>query len=102
MAVPTLTLAAVKAELGEEQRESIDGVIDNIDALALTGLSTLADTGELADILAVTEHIDWAAAHVLTVARHLDWEIVTHDQARWAAVRDVLPWPLELVVLSDE
>ncbi|MEV6073448.1 hypothetical protein AB0L82_43460, partial [Nocardia sp. NPDC052001] len=70
--------------------------------LALTGLSTLADTGELADVLAVTEHIDWAAAHVLTVARHLDWEIVTHDQARWAAIRDVLPWPLELVVLSDE
>lgn len=102
VAVPAAALAAAKAQLDEDLRDGLDGVIDNMDTLALTGLSTFADTSELADILAAAEEIDWPAAHIVAVARHLDWEIITHDSARWQAAREALPWPLPLVVLSDD
>lgn len=104
IAVPALALSATKAGLNEEQREGRDGMIDNNTAIALAGLMTLANTNELADILAATEHTDPAAAHTIAVAvaRHFDWEIITHDRQRWEPIELVLPWPIELVELSND
>lgn len=102
IAVPALALSATKAGLDEEQREGLDGMIDNNAAIALAGVTTLADTNELADILAATDHIDPAAAQTIAVARHFDWEIITHDRKRWQPIEQVLPWPIELVELSND
>ncbi len=77
-------------------------MIDNNAAIALAGVTTLADTNELAGILAATEHIDPAAAQTISVARHFDWEIITHDRKRWQPVEQVLPWPIELVELTND
>ncbi|MFJ4651540.1 hypothetical protein ACIP5Y_09745 [Nocardia sp. NPDC088792] len=102
IAVPALALSAAKAGLNEEQREGLDGVIDNVAAIALAGVSTLTDTSELADILAAGESVDYVAAHCVAIARHFDWEIVTHDRARWQSIEDALPWPIDLVELADD
>lgn len=102
IAIPALALACAKAGLSEEQREGLDGVIDNVGNLALTGLCTLSDTGELADVLASADGIGLAAAHTIAVARHFDWEIITHDRTRWKEIEAALPWPVELVELADE
>ncbi|MEU0541139.1 hypothetical protein ABZ319_14830 [Nocardia sp. NPDC005978] len=102
IAIPALALSCAKAGLSEEQREGLDGVIDNVDTLALTGLCTLSDTSEFADVLAASNCIDLAAAHTITVARHFDWEIITHDRSRWKDIEAALPWPIELVELAAE
>ncbi|MVU76989.1 hypothetical protein GPX89_06980 [Nocardia sp. ET3-3] len=102
IAIPALALSASKARLNEDQRESLDGVIDNNGLIELAGLTTLADTNELADILAATDHLDIAAAQMISVARHFDWEIITHDRGRWRQIEEALPWPIDLVELSNE
>ncbi|AYF75544.1 hypothetical protein D7D52_18700 [Nocardia yunnanensis] len=102
VAVPALALATTKASLNEQQREGLDGMIDNNAVIALAGVTNLAETNELADMFAATEHLDPAAAHTIAVARCFDWEIITHDRKRWQTIEQVLPWPIELVELSDD
>lgn len=98
IAVPFLALSSSLIGLTEDQRAQVNGIIDNLDVVQISPLTTTDDANELADVAAAgAQHIDLPSAHIVAVARHLDWEIITADRSRWTSVERCLPFPVNLV-----
>lgn len=102
LAVPILALSTSLVGLSEDQRAQVNGIVDNLAAVQVAGLSTTDDANELADVqVAAGNSIDTAAAQTVAVARFLDWEIITTDRSRWTNSEARLPFPVNIVELTD-
>ncbi|WP_194816193.1 hypothetical protein [Nocardia sp. XZ_19_385] len=99
LCVPAVTLVYAQAGLSADQCAELNGVIANLDSMAIADLGDIWHITDMAGVLAEMGRDSAAsAAHVVAVAKRLEWPILTCDRSSW---HELEHGRLEIIEVAD-